>query len=127
MSNYIKSLNGYLFKDEEARNAVAALEGAIPSKVSDLNNDSGFITANDIPEVAVPTKTSELTNDSGFITADDIPAAAEVPTKTSDLTNDSGFITDTNTFVAIAGTTTNDEIASAINSGKIVVCSWNGA
>lgn len=44
----------------------------IPSKTSQLQNDSGFITANDIP--AVPTKTSELDNDSGFITEDDIPA-----------------------------------------------------
>lgn len=36
---------------------------------------------------AIPTKTSDLTNDSGFITS------AALPTKTSDLTNDSGFIT----------------------------------
>ena len=36
----------------------------------------------------IPTKTSELTNDSGFITE------AAIPTKTSELTNDSGFITD---------------------------------
>ena len=35
----------------------------------------------------IPTKTSELSNDSGFITS------ASLPTKTSDLTNDSGFIT----------------------------------
>lgn len=35
----------------------------------------------------IPTKTSDLTNDSGFITN------ADIPTKTSDLTNDSGFIT----------------------------------
>ena len=34
----------------------------------------------------MPTKTSELTNDSGFITS------ASVPTKTSELTNDSGFV-----------------------------------
>lgn len=54
----------------------------IPTKTSDLTNDSGFITSAD-----VPTKTSDLTNDSGFITS------ASVPTKTSDLTNDSGFIT----------------------------------
>ena len=38
---------------------------------------------------SIPTKTSELTNDSGFITS------ANIPTKTSDLTNDSGFITAT--------------------------------
>ncbi|MBQ3415275.1 MAG: hypothetical protein IJH39_08045 [Clostridia bacterium] len=36
------------------------------------------------------TKTSELINDSGFITDDDIPT---IPTKTSDLNNDSGFVT----------------------------------
>lgn len=37
--------------------------------------------------IAVPTKTSDLNNDSGFITS------ASIPTKTSDLNNDSGFIT----------------------------------
>ena len=76
----------------------------IPTKTSDLRNDSGFITAQDLPNVpdvvsvftndagyitsaALPTKTSDLTNDSGFITA------SSIPTKTSDLTNDSGYIT----------------------------------
>lgn len=60
----------------------------VPTKTSELTNDSGFITANDIPAAQeVPTKTSDLTNDSGFITS------ADLPTKTSDLTNDSGFIT----------------------------------
>lgn len=56
----------------------------IPTKVSDLTNDSGFITSS-----SLPTKTSDLTNDSGFITS------SSLPTKVSDLTNDSGFITST--------------------------------
>ncbi len=60
---------------------------AIPSKTSQLTNDSGFITLSDIP--AIPSKTSQLTNDSGFITSADIPA---IPTKVSQLTNDSGFV-----------------------------------
>ena len=81
---------------------------AIPTKTSDLTNDSGFITSAPVISVngqtgavsltasdvgalpsstTIPTKTSDLTNDSGFITS------ASVPTKTSDLTNDSGFIT----------------------------------
>lgn len=65
-----------------------AVNVVVPTKTSDITNDSGFITANDIPAAQeVPTKTSELTNDSGFITS------ADVPTKTSELTNDSGFIT----------------------------------
>ena len=61
---------------------------AVPTKTSQLENDSGFITASDIP--TIPTATSQLTNDSGFITSSDIPT---IPTKTSELTNDSGFIT----------------------------------
>ena len=81
---------------------------SVPTKTSDLTNDSGFLTSAPVESVngqtgvvvltasdvgampsgtTIPTKTSDLTNDSGFITS------AAVPTKTSDLTNDSGFIT----------------------------------
>ena len=81
-----------------------ATRSQLPTKTSELTNDSGFITAKDLPNVpdvvsaftndagyitsaALPTKTSDLTNDSGFLTA------SSLPTKTSDLTNDSGYIT----------------------------------
>lgn len=81
---------------------------AIPSKTSDLTNDSGYITTGDIP-----TKTSQLTNDSGFITSSGVKIEKiqvnstdqainnktvniTVPTKTSALTNDSGYITSSN-------------------------------
>jgi hypothetical protein len=69
-----------------------AEKSELPTKTSDLTNDSGFITIDDVPEVTVPTKVSELENDSKFITIDEVPEVT-VPTKTSDLTNDSGFIT----------------------------------
>ena len=72
----------------------------IPTKTSQLTNDSGFITNADI---SIPTKTSQLTNDTGFITN------AAIPTKTSQLTNDSGFIT--NAYISIPSKTsqlTND-------------------
>ena len=58
---------------------------AIPSKVSELDNDVGYVTAE-----AIPSKVSELDNDAGYITMSAIPA---IPSKTSDLDNDSGFIT----------------------------------
>ena len=50
-----------------------ALKTSIPSKTSDLTNDSGYLTAHqDISGKAdkteIPSKTSELTNDSGYIT-----------------------------------------------------------
>lgn len=62
--------------------AAIASAGDIPTKTSQLQNDSGFITS-----ASVPTKTSQLQNDSGFVTS------ASVPTKTSQLQNDLGFIT----------------------------------
>ena len=75
-------------------------EVTVPTKVSELENDNGYLTEHqDISHLAtkaeiptVPTKVSELENDSKFITIDEVPEIT-VPTKTSELTNDSGFIT----------------------------------
>lgn len=53
----------------------------IPTTTSELDNDAGFVT-----EEEIPNRTSQLLNDSGFITG------ASVPKKTSQLTNDSGFV-----------------------------------
>ena len=52
----------------------------IPTKISDLKNDSDFVVVDDLP-----TATSQLVNDSNFAYSDDIP------TKTSQLENDSDF------------------------------------
>ena len=49
----------------------------IPSKTSQLENDSGYITSSALSGYAktsdIPTKTSQLDNNSGFITANDVP------------------------------------------------------
>ena len=61
----------------------------IPTKTSDLNNDSGFITSAQAPvqsvngqtgtvTLSIPTKTSDLNNDSGFVDAAGAAAAAPV-------------------------------------------------
>lgn len=85
----------------------------IPTKVSDLENDSGFITSSDLP-----TKVSELENDSSFATTGQLSGhtgntdihitaternawngkanASDIPTKVSGLENDSGYITGVN-------------------------------
>ena len=47
----------------------------------------------------IPTNISDLTNDSGFITSSDLPT---VPTKVSDLENDSNFVTNSKMLEAIA-------------------------
>lgn len=61
------------------------------SAITSYISNQGFATTSQIP-----TKTSELTNDSGYITAQNIPS---IPSKTSDLANDSGFITDSNSAI----------------------------
>lgn len=76
-------------------------------KVSDTDYDTAWQTIN------IPAKTSDLINNSGFITASDIPITSvngqtgnvtiNVPTKTSELVNDSDFQTsaDTASYIAI--------------------------
>lgn len=60
-------------------NDVGALPSSttIPSKTSQLSNDSGFIDDTALTGYAktsdIPTQTSQLTNNSGFITASDVP------------------------------------------------------
>lgn len=108
-----------LFDEKEdivTKEKLEAVEAAIPTKTSQLDNDSGFITS--APVTSVNTKTGAVT-----ISASDVGAqptitvngiikgdgagnlsvqetvAAElvdlptVPTKVSELTNDSGYIT----------------------------------
>lgn len=68
----------------------------LPTKTSELANDSGYITLAQVPPAPVvpaqKTKLSEFVNDAGYITLAQVPAV-KVPTKTSELANDSGYIT----------------------------------
>lgn len=128
MSNKLLDLNGlsYFKLQQDAYNATQyAAAGSVPTKTSDLTNDSGFITASSLPTVndatftitqngtavatftansstnataaiTVPTAVSDLTNDSGYITS------AALPTDVSDLTNDVGYQTASDVSSAIA-------------------------
>ena len=111
-------VESYYTKDE-VDSLITDVKADIPTKTSELTNDSGFITSSQIDlsdyytkketnakldekadKTAIPTKTSELTNDSGFITKQDVVypvnsvngKTGNVILKTSDLINDSGFI-----------------------------------
>lgn len=82
-----------------------AQEINIPTKVSDLENDAGYLTEHqnldayakktDLP--TVPTKVSQLQNDSGFLTAhqdlSEYAKTADIPIKVSELANDAGYLT----------------------------------
>ena len=64
----------------------------IPTKTSDLDNDSGFITK-DVNNLTYYTLTSNLANVATSGSYTDLSNKPTIPTKTSDLNNDSGFIT----------------------------------
>lgn len=66
----------------------------IPTKTSDLVNDSGFIT-NTVNNLTNYTLTSNLSAVATSGDYNDLSNLPTIPTKTSDLTNDSGFITKT--------------------------------
>ena len=105
----------------------------IPTKTSDLTNDSNFVESTDLSAVAtsgsyndlsnkptIPTKTSDLTNDSGFVASTDLATVAtsgsysdlsdkpSIPTKTSDLTNDSNFVASTSLATVATSGSYND-------------------
>lgn len=90
---------------------------SIPSKTSDLTNDSGFITAevdgstsNELQVLSISNDTIYL-SDGGFVKLpagfdgaySSLTGTPSIPTLTSDLTNDSGFIT-----AEVDGSTTNE-------------------
>lgn len=66
----------------------------VPTKVSDLTNDSGFITGYTETDPTVPSwakQSSKPTYTASEVGA--LPDDTAIPSKTSDLVNDSGFIT----------------------------------
>lgn len=98
-----------------------AIDIPVPSRTSDIENDSGFITVDAIPstissfendvgyitEAAIPSNVTAFNNDAGYITQEAIPSqvssfendagyitASALPTKVSELENDSGYITE---------------------------------
>ena len=76
---------------------------------SDLNTTNKTVVGainelkTNINNINVPTKTSQLTNDSGYITNSNIPT---IPTKVSQLTNDSNYVTQTEMTDAITNAVT---------------------
>lgn len=78
----------------------------VPTKTSDLTNDSGFITSSSLPTVNNATLTIQKngTNVQTFTANQGTDATANitVPTKTSELTNDSGFTTNVGTVTSVA-------------------------
>ena len=97
-------------------------EYVIPTKTSELTNDSGFIT-----EQTLKTINGESLVGTGNITIegfsgnyDDLINKPTIPTKTSELTNDSGFLTEHQPLKTING-------ESLVGTGNIEISGFSGS
>ena len=151
------------FTDNAATNVTANV--VVPTKTSDITNDSGFITSSDLPsvgngtitikrnsstvgsftanqsghtsiDISVPTKTSDIQNDSGYITSADLPtvndAVLTLQVNGVDLqtfsansaTNKTANIVippECNVYVATYNVSTWAEVKAAYDAGKVIV------
>ena len=113
--------------------------------VSSVNGQTGDVVldAEDVgalpDDTAIPTKTSDLTNDSGFVDASGAASASPVqsvngqtgtvtltiPTKTSDLTNDSNFMS--GMTILSYGHSTWSDFLTAYTANHVVYCRASSA
>ena len=73
--NYFTSTN-VMGQLQELGEKIKELSAKIPTKTSQLENDSGFVNNKDAIEtetVKIPSKLSELENDVGYLTLDTLP------------------------------------------------------
>lgn len=82
--------------------------GFVAEEIGKINSNFSEIESDYAKQTDIPTKTSDLTNDSNFVNQTQLTTAvgnvsATIPTKTSDLTNDSNFVTTTVMNTALAG------------------------
>jgi hypothetical protein len=112
------------------QSAHTAIDISVPTKTSDLQNDSGYITSADLPTVGNGTITLKRNSSTvgSFTTNQSGPTLIDisVPTKTSDLTNDSSFITladvpECNLYVATYNVSTFSDVLAAYNAGKVII------
>lgn len=97
MANYLNN-DGLLYLWQKVKAQFATKE-SVPTKTSELTNDSGYITIGEVPDTGVVTfngRSGNVNPAAGDYTADMVgalPSDTAIPSKTSELTNDSNYIT----------------------------------
>lgn len=109
------------------------VNSSIPTKTSQLTNDSGFVTINDVGARFVPLtrKVNNKSLDKDItLTASDVgalPNTTVIPTTTSELTNNSGFITSSDSITGNAATADKAvEVVDYGNTSRTVKIGFSG-
>ncbi len=82
-------------KDADLSARVEKIALGVPTKTSELMNDSDYITGKDVDNKLsdkIPVNVSQLNNDSGYVTGDELKMV--LPTNVSQLNNDAGYLTE---------------------------------
>lgn len=92
VSTFVDSSTVYTKLQVDNKLALKADKSEIPTKTSELNNDSGFVSGNDLANVATSGSYNDLSNK---------PTIPEVPTNVSAFVNDASYLTpnDVSTFI----------------------------
>ncbi len=94
-TQYVSSFNGstgavtYSAPVTSVNGEIGDVDITVPTKTSQLTNDSGYITS--APVQSVNGKTGAVSLNAADVSA--LPSTTVIPSKTSQLTNDSGYIT----------------------------------
>ena len=114
----------------------------IPSKTSDLTNDSNFVTSSELATVATTGSYNDLTNKPQIngvtlqgnkttsnlnISYNDLTNKPTIPSKTSDLTNDSNFVTSSELATVATTGSYNDLTNTPTIPAAQVNSDWNSA
>ena len=92
VSTFVDASTVYTKVQVDNKLALKAEKSEIPTKTSELTNDSGFVSGNDLAEVATSGSYNDLSNK---------PTIPEVPTNVSAFVNDASYLTpnDVSTFI----------------------------
>lgn len=107
---------------------IKAYIGVIPTKTSDLINDSGFITTYVETDPTVPSwakaenKPTYTANEVGAL-----PNTTEIPSRVSDLSNDSGFISSINLVSSGTGNVVTGLSVSVSDNNTIIYTLGNAS
>ena len=93
------------------------VKGKIPTKTSQITNDSGFITKS-VNNLTNYTPTSSLSTIATSGSYNDLSNKPTIPTKTSDITNDSGFVTNE---VTVSTTQPSDSSEIWIDPSNVII------
>ena len=92
---------------------VVALKSDLPTKVSDLTNDAGYLTSHQ--DISGKANSADLATVATSGSYTDLVNKPSIPSKTSDLTNDSGFLT---SHQDISGKANSADLATVATSGS---------